>query len=104
MTTLKHHEMRKTLCVNCGYSRDVQTELVRPGEAPRGVLLGSIALCLNCGIASIYDEDGWRLLTIDDFISLPVVDQRELGRLRARHAEAKRRGIIGDLTKRDPRA
>lgn len=91
------------LCGHCGYAFD---QIVMP-EDDKTVIPpanGDISLCLNCGIASVYDAGTWHLLTTEEFIALSPAEKRTLGLMRERHAEGKRRGIIGDLTRRDPRA
>lgn len=92
----------KQLCGHCGYAFDrVVMSSNRPPRAPDN---GDISLCLNCGMASVYDAGSWHLMTTEEYLALSPAEKRILGQMHEQHAEGKRRGIIGDLTKRDPRA
>lgn len=86
------------LCEHCGYAWEIVSAMPGTSEPPR---TGDITICLNCGMAHIREPASWRLLTGDDFIALSTSDKRWLGRMRERHVEGKRLGIIGDLTARD---
>lgn len=90
------------LCGHCGYA--FNRVFMPPDQARSSPANGDISLCLNCGMANAYDAGTWHLLTTEEYLALSTAEKRQLGRMRARHAEGKRRGIIGDLTRRDPRA